>query len=113
MNFIKVNYFNQFIKTLMSIVRVLIIISISLLIIASLLMIIFGMFNETAYGIMWFSIMCSALVYYFSILALIGVVIYYKIKNEKAWGIIKNEIMLFGISILCFLILGLINNYFL
>ena len=111
MNFIKEKYANQFTKGLMIFVRVLLILSISSLIIGCLLMLVFGLDNSIAYGIMWVSVMCSAFIYYFSILVLIGVTVDYKIKNEKAWEIIKKETILLGISILCFLTLGLVNNY--
>jgi hypothetical protein len=54
--------------------------------------------------------MCSTFIFYFSILALIGVSIYYKIKKGKVWEIIKTEMILLGMSILSFLALALVNN---
>lgn len=74
-------------------------------------MLVFGPYNNTAYGIMWFSIMGSAYIYYFSILALIGVTIFYKIKKEKVWKKIKKETILLAVSIFFFLTLGLVNNH--
>jgi len=70
-----------------------------------------GFDNNILYGIMWLSTMGSALIYYFSIATLIGVSLYYKIKREKVWEKIKKETILLLISISCFAILGLINNY--
>jgi hypothetical protein len=75
------------------------------------LMLVFDSYNKTVYGIMWFSIMGSGFIYYFSVPALIGVAIYYKRKKEKVWKRIKKEIILLGVSVFCLLILGLVNNY--
>lgn len=111
MTLIKLEYSNQFIKWLMIFVRTLLVLSISSLVISCLLTLIFGFYNNIVYGIMWFSVMGTSFIYYFSILALIGVAIYNKMKKDIVWKKIKKEIILLGVSIICCLILGLINNY--
>ncbi len=107
----KQEYPNQFQKWLMIFVRTLLLLSISSLVISCILTLIFGFYNNIVYGFMWFSVMGTSFIYYFSILTIVGVAIYYKIKRERVWIRIKKETILLGVSIICCLILGLINNY--
>lgn len=94
----------------MASLRALLTLSISSLMISCVLMLVFGLKHEGVAGIMWFSVMGSVLIYYFSILAIVGLTIYYKVKKEKAWNRIKKESLLLGLSLFCFLILGWIAN---
>jgi hypothetical protein len=55
--------------------------------------------------------MGSAFIFYFSIAVIIVFMVYCKIRKEKVWNMIKKELVLLGAAMICFLILGLINNY--
>jgi hypothetical protein len=105
------NTAQKFIEYLALFLRILLFSSIFFLVLSCVLMLSGGFENEIQYSIMWFSIMGSGLIYYFSIASLIGISIFYKITKEKVWHKIKRELILLLISILCFLALGLINNY--
>lgn len=104
--FLKNNYHG-----LLTLVRATLLLSILALLLSSVLMLSFGLDSEMAFGIMWFSVMGSIFVYYFSLLVLVGFVAYAKIKKEKVWYKIKPEVILLGLSILCMGGLALINNY--
>jgi amino acid transporter len=104
------NHPNRFVKTLLIFVRGLLLLTIVALIFSCLLMLVFGFNSGIVYGIIWFCGMGSFMIYYFSILVFISVAIYCKVKKEKVWQTLKREVKLFGISILCVLILAFINN---
>jgi hypothetical protein len=103
----------KFIKYLVLFLRILLFLSIFFLVMSCIFMLSGGFDNEVQYSIMWFSVMGSGLIYYFSIASIIGLSIFYKITKEKVWQKIKKELILLLISIFCFLVLGLINNYIL
>jgi len=91
------------------IIRILLYISICLIIISCFLTLATNSIDS--YEINYISIIATGLILYLSVIVIIIISIYKRIKGGIVWKAIKKEVILIALTILCATILGLITNY--
>ena len=102
---------NIWIKRLLQCVCALLGVSIFCLILSCLGMLIFQLDSETVYGFMWFTVMGTVIVYYFTVLSLLIAITYFRIQKQKMWAYLRLPLLLLLVSVIVLGILACINYW--